>query len=207
MPLKRRRAFRTPKPTFYILCEGANTERDYFRSLQRVQPDLIIDLTPAVGVPYTVATEAATLCKELGLGKKKKKKINSFEVRDQVWAVFDRDAHPRFEDAIALCKKEGVYVARSNPCFEVWLILHKEDYQKPDGRNLVQLRLSKLCPEYDPKKKKSADCSKLIDALEAAEKRAAAQLNRRSDEGAPFGPPSTTVHLLTLAIRKAIKKA
>lgn len=206
MSLKRRPAFRTPKPTFYVLCEGANTEPDYFRSLQRTQSDLLFDLKPAVGVPYTVATEATTLCKKLGLGKKKKKNMNSFEARDQVWAVFDRDAHPHFEDAIALCKKEGVNVARSNPCFEVWLILHKEDYQKPDGRDLVQARLNKLCPEYDPKKKKSADCSKLVGALEAAEKRATAQLKRRSDEGAPFGRPSTTVHLLTLAMRKATKK-
>lgn len=205
MPLRRRPAFRIPKPTFYLVCEGANTEPGYFRAVQKTQKEMIIYVKPAMGVPYTVATEAARLCKEHGLSKKKKKNLNSFEARDQVWAVFDRNAHPRFDDALALCKKAGVSVARSNPCFEIWLILHKEDFHKPDGRDLVQERLRKLCPEYDPKKGKTADCSKLLESIDVAEKRAAAQLKRRADEGSPFGPPSTTVHLLVGAIRDAVK--
>ena len=45
---------------------------------------------------------------------------DSFEENDQVWAVFDRDEHPRFDEAIALCDGHGVLVGRSNPCFELW---------------------------------------------------------------------------------------
>jgi hypothetical protein len=204
MALRRRPSFRNPKQTFYILCEGANTEPEYFNAVKRLNTQIILDVRRGVGVPMTVASAASDLCKERGLSKKSKKKLNSFETRDQVWAVFDRDEHPKFDDAIALCNKTGVGVGRSNPCFEVWLILHREDYHKPDGRKLVQDRLAKICPEYDAKKGKTADCSKLIEALELAEKRSVAQLKKRSDEGSPFGPPSTTVHLLTQAIRAAI---
>ncbi len=75
MSLKRRPAFRTPKPTFYIFCEGENTEPEYFRSLKKMQANLLIEVKGAVGVPYTVATEATTLCQKLGLGKKKKKNM------------------------------------------------------------------------------------------------------------------------------------
>jgi hypothetical protein len=164
---------------------------------------VIINLQPGIGVPFTVATEAAKLGGKIGLSKKTRKR-NSFEDRDQVWAVFDRDEHPRYEEAINLCRKAGVSVARSNPCFEVWLILHKDDFNRPDGRSVVQRELRRLCPEYDPDRGKCADCDKLMNLVEAAERRAAAQLRRRESEGAPFGSPSTTVHTLTIAIREAV---
>jgi len=157
-----------------------------------------------VGVPFTVATEAASLSEQIGVTGKKARR-NLYEKRDQIWAVFDRDAHPRFQDAVKLCAKSGVKVARSNPCFEVWLILHFQDFHKPDGRQKVQEHFRKLCPEYDPKKGKTPDCIKLVGTLGQAEKRAATQLKRRTDEGSAFGPPSTTVHLLIEAVRQAVK--
>ena len=36
-----------------------------------------------------------------------------------------------------------------NPCFELWLILHERDYDRPDHRDAVQRELKKLLPEYD----------------------------------------------------------
>ena len=122
---------------------------------------------------------------------------------DRVWAVFDRDSHPEYEEAVALCERHGVEVARSDPCFELWLILHIEKYDKPCSNSDAQRRLATLRPEYNRKGAKTADFTDLIRCVEDAEERAAMQLRLREQEGNPFGNPSTTVGRLTRAIREA----
>ena len=201
--LKRRHAFRVPKRRFVLFCEGKKTEPGYFRALQRWCPGVIIKIEPSVGVPYTIAIAAAKACRELGLARKVRKGNNSFESLDEVWAVFDRDDHPKFNEAIEICKKSSVKIARSNPCFEVWLILHFEDFQKSDGRHVVQKKLQEIAPEYDPDKGKTLDCVGLISCVKAAEVRAENQLLQRKNEGSDFGPPSTTMFYLTRTIREA----
>lgn len=63
--------------------------------------------------------------------RKGRKKANSFELLDEIWGVFDKDEHSDFDQAVHRCHEHGVRVARSNPCFEVWLILHFEDFHCP----------------------------------------------------------------------------
>jgi hypothetical protein len=137
----------------------------------------------------------------MGLGKKSRS-LNSFEENDEVWAVFDRDEHPKYLEAIDLCKRHGVGVGRSDPCFELWLVLHFEEFDKFVGRHAVQAHLEKVCAGYSKSKGKTPDCNSLIPALENAEVRATRQLERREREGSELGSPSTTVFELTLAIKK-----
>jgi hypothetical protein len=139
--------------------------------------------------------------------KRRRKALDSFEEDDEVWAVFDRDEHPRFNEAVMLCQQAGVGIARSNPCFEIWLILHEEDCDRPDDRHAVQAHLQMLRPEYDRRGAKTPDCADLVTRVEAAELRAEAQLNRRENEGDPYSAPSTTVGRLTRAIRDAAQRA
>ena len=152
-----------------------------------------------VGVPMTIARKASA--------RMKQRRGNSFDEKDQVWAVFDRDEHPNHEAAVRMCEQNRVGVARSNPCFEVWLIPHENDYDRSDHRKAVQRHLKTLRPEYDPDKNKSCDCDHLVKSVEQAEARAARQLAARQSEDAPFGPPSTTVGHLTAAIRMAAQAA
>ena len=125
---------------------------------------------------------------------------------DEVWAVFDRDEHPRFDEAIDTCSGSSVRVARSNPCFEVWLILHFVAYNRPDGRHEVQKHLEILHSAYKSGGSKSVNCSLLIASLSDAEARSARQLQRREEEGQAFSAPSTTVHELVASIRRAAKR-
>jgi RloB-like protein len=203
--LRRRPASREPKRRFTVFCEGRNTEPAYFRSLQRTVADALIDLVivAAAGVPYTLAVQAVDRARELGITRRTRRNRDSYEENDEVWAVFDRDEHPRYDEAVVLCERYRVGAARSNPCFEVWLILHVSDFDRPDGRHAVQAHLCGLRPEYQPKGGKLPDCAELITHIEAAEQRAEAQFRRRDEEGAAFGPPSTTVFQLTRAIRQA----
>ena len=121
--------------------------------------------------------------------------------------VFDRDQHPRFQEAVALCETHGIKVARSNPCFELWLILHEQDYNKPSTRHQVQKVLQNLRPDYDKKGSKTLDCDELVTRVRDAEQLAEKQLKHREQGGEPYGNPSTTVGRLCRAIREAHKDA
>lgn len=193
--LNRRINLRPPKARFTLVCEGRNTEPHYFAALRGIYPNTLmdIDIIPGAGVPQTIATKSI----ELALQREHQAKNgDSFEERDQIWAVFDRDAHPNFDDAVNRCENKGVRVARSNPCFEVWLILHYEDYNRPDNRHQAQKHFSTLCLGYDRRGAKTLNFSDLIKSAGAACSRAATQLLNREQEGNSFGPPSTTVHEL-----------
>jgi hypothetical protein len=51
----------------------------------------------------------------------------------QVWVLFDRDDHPSIPEARRLADKEGVKVAYSHPCFELWRLLHYTNYTSSFG--------------------------------------------------------------------------
>jgi RloB-like protein len=93
-----------------------------------------------------VARQATERIRAESLGRRRGRGLNSFEEGDQVWAVFDRDDHEAFQEAVNRCEQVGVFVGRSNPCFELWLILHQQEYDRPDGRDAVQAHLQRLCP-------------------------------------------------------------
>ncbi len=208
-PIRRQKSSRESKRHFFLFCEGKNTEPAYFSALKRTLTGALItvETKPGVGVPMTIATEAVKFAKSQGMTKTSRRKKNSFEENDEVWAVFDRDEHPNFDEAISLCQANNVGVARSNPCFELWLILHEGDYNRPDHRDAVQRKLKKLRPEYDNRKGKIPDCDDLVTRVEAAEERGKVLVERREEEGDPHGNPSTTVGILTRAIRIANESA
>jgi hypothetical protein len=203
--LKRAKATRDPKRRFIIYCEGENTEPGYFEALRRSfgRNALIeLDVVPT-GDPKTIAERAVIRAKAL------RRSRDSFERDDPVWAVFDRDEWPQsiYFNAIKICESQGVWIGRSNPCFEVWLILHEQDYDSLDDRHGVCKHLSTLHPEYDHKGAKTCDCNEMITRVEEAEERATKLLKRRENEGSPHGRPSTTVGDLTKAIRAAAEAA
>ena len=203
--LAREKAKRQPKRRIIIYCEGKKTEPSYFRALERHYRNALIKVeTIQAGVPMTVAERAVARAIEEGLAKRSRRKPkNSFEEGDQVWAAFDVDDHPRFDEAVALCVSTGVGVCRSNPCFEVWLILHEQEFHSPADRHGVCAHLERLRPEYDANGAKTCDFEEMVRRVEIAEERARAQLQSREKERAPFGRPSTTAGELTAAIREA----
>ena len=208
-PIRRRKSRKEPKQRFVLFCEGMNTEPTYFSALKQTWTGalIVVETRRGVGVPMTIAREAVKFAKSGGLTNNSRRKKNSFEENDEVWAVFDRDEHPNFDDAVSLCQANSVGVARSNPCFELWLILHEKDYDRPDHRNAVQRELKNLRPEYDNHRGKIPDCDDLVTRVELAEERGEAMVKRREVERNPHGNPSTTVGMLTRAIRIANESA
>ena len=184
--------------------EGQNTEPDYFKALELSLGHTLIELVynKAVGTPNTIANAAVDDLVNRGLSGDNQESLPLYEQEDTVWAVFDVDEHPDLNRAKIKCRKNGVGVACSNPCFEVWLILHCEMYERPGGRHQAQEKFEALCPNYDRRGTKTIDFSELIDNIEAAENHAERQLQNRIDEGSPEGEPSTTVFELTRIIRQ-----
>jgi RloB-like protein len=207
--LRRRQAYREPQRRFTIVCEGKNTEPAYFKALKATIRDarVVLDMIPAAGVPMTIAERSVELVRRTNVVRRKRGRVDSYEENDEVWAVFDRDKHDKYAEAVMLCENKGVRVARSNPCFEVWIILHHTDFDRPDDSHAVQVHLETLCPEYDAARGKRPDCVRFIHRIEDAERRAERQLASRKAEGMPFGPPSTTVFGLTRAIRLAASRS
>lgn len=207
--VRRKNAFRrdvgsrTPKQKFYLICEGKNTEPYYFKKLGREPSFSLVEIIPegGAGVPESIAAKAIDAVKRFGLVGRSGRRKDSFEKNDEVWAVFDRDEHPKFQESIIKCEANGIGVAWSDPCFELWLVLHFEDFDKPDGRKQVQKHLEKLCPNYTSETRKIADIENIISSLEAAEKRAKTLISRRLEEGGLPSPASTSVFKLTLALR------
>ena len=200
--LRRAAPTRSPKRKFIIYSEGKNTEPDYFRAIRHDLLGALVDveMIDAVGVPTTIAEKA---CKRTAAMKRARRQKSSFEEGDQVWAVFDRDEHPKVPEALERCRMSNVRVAFSDPCFELWLILHLDDFDRLDDRHQVQAALARVCEGYDPKGRKSADFSKLMPNVQDAEERAEQQLRRREAEDHPPRRPFTTVFRLTQEMRKA----
>jgi hypothetical protein len=202
LPLRRSTSKRIPKRKFILYTVGERTEPDYFRALGRSATGALVDfeIIDGAGVPLTIAEAASARAKSLARHRKQR---SSFEESDQVWAVFDRDDHPHVADACQKCDGAGVGIALSNPCFELWLILHFSEFNRPDDRHKVQRYFESLCSDYDRTRRKTTDCSKLVPLLDQAEVRAKRQLEQRNREGSPPSPPYTTVFELTGQIKAA----
>src|SRR5260221_4566447 len=132
--LTRRKAQRAAKLAVVIVCEGKNTEPHYFKSFAAEHGNMLVDLKiiDSAGVPMSLVNEAMRV--RADLSKRAKNSNNSFEERDQVWAVFDCDDHPEIVRAIEQAVAAGVQIGYSNPCFELWALLHFQDHDAPIGR-------------------------------------------------------------------------
>jgi hypothetical protein len=170
-------------------------EPEYFYGLAR-SCGALVSFEKAAGVPLSVVSKAIDLLSTI-------KRTTSFSRHDTVWAVFDRDEHPNFEEAINRATQSGVKIAFSNPCFELWLVLHCQDWDRPMDRHSMQRELRRLIPGYDPNGAKRVEFNLLADNIPAAIDRARTMEQRRIDERMAHGNPVTTVFYLVEHIQQA----
>lgn len=196
----------SPKVALHIVCEGINTEPRYFSDcVEHYAAGLVqLEIIPGAGVPDTLVRKAIEVREELL--RKKRRSPDSFAACFRVWAVFDRDEHPLVEESIALAIENKIDVAFSDPCFEVWPILHLQNYGAQDGRHEVQRRLSELMPTYEHDRGAIIDFVTIKDELQTAYERASRLNEERKNENCPHGCPSTTVGDLVLKIKQNGKR-
>lgn len=133
--LSRRTGVRVIKQSFLIVCEGENTEPDYFKAFRMTAATI-----KAVGQGMNTLS---LVNKAISIRETEKAKKHSF---DQCWVVFDKDDYPDndFNQAILLAKSNGFRVAYSNQAFEYWFLLHFNRYMGAIHRNQYPDMLSKL---------------------------------------------------------------
>jgi hypothetical protein len=103
------------KQRFLIICEGKNTECEYFDGFRLTSATI---KTVGEGKNTLSLVERA-----IQIRVEEKKKKNIF---DQYWCVFDKDSFPNedFNNAIIKAESNNFNVAYSNQSFEFWLLLH-----------------------------------------------------------------------------------
>lgn len=164
-----------------IVCEGAKTEPNYFKSFR--VPKVIIEIQ--------------------GLGENPKKLVQSAndlksqDDYDQVWCVFDRDDWTKedFNKAISSAENYGFEVAYSNEAFELWYVLHFEFLNTGIPRSDYIKKLTSLLSKKYQKNSNSI-YEDLIEKQNTAIKNAKKLLEQYEPSQPEQNNPSTTVHLL-----------
>jgi len=100
--------------------------------------------------------------------------------------MFDRDIHPRFQEAIDPAHDNEIHLAISNPYFEIWEIFHYGTYDALADRYGCQLRFRELSPGYARRTGKTFDDVDLIETrYRDPVERARNSLARRAEQGDP----------------------
>ena len=123
----RRPPFLDPKPTILVVSEGEVTEPEYIDGLWHAcrNPRVTVKVAPEHGGPKTLV-EHAKEYKEQARAEADREGDDNLAY-DWVWCVFDFDEGHHVDDAIAMATACGIHLAISNPCFELWLLLHFRD--------------------------------------------------------------------------------
>lgn len=151
--LRRTQGRKKGSPRILIVCEGEKTERNYFNAIRRERrlSGARVQILPSYyGTdPLSVVNYALD-------------KFLESKDFDEVYAVFDRDDHHGYNNALtraaalnnAYKNDAGVRVpfaaVPSVPNFELWLLLHFRNVLAPIHRNEVYGELKKLAvyPAY-----------------------------------------------------------
>ncbi len=188
---RRHQGHKSPQKVIVIVCEGEETEPNYFRALRQKfrLPNLSIQVIPGKGAPITVVNCAID----------EKKKLD--EPTDEIWCVIDTENpinNPSLTAAIEKAGKNKINLAISNPSFEYWYFIHFENSSRPFANGQEMKKALKVhIPDYD----ESMVVFPLLDDLTQTAIDCALRLRERSLEGWDIFPnPSTGVDKLVKEI-------
>ena len=124
-----------PRLNFLLFVEGQCTEELYVNYWRRQRGDGIhIRFDVFRGPPLQLVQHAVVARKE----RDYEEMHGRGRTYDQIWCVFDRDDHPNFERALNLAAENGIALAISNPCIELWFALHFQDQSAHLDRDRAQ---------------------------------------------------------------------
>jgi hypothetical protein len=192
-------ATRLPRKTLLVFCEGERTEPEYLNALKRersVRDVAAVDIRLQRGIGGSAPMQLVSMAIEA----KRRAEEEEGEI-DEFWCVFDVESpmhHPRISQAVQEAQNNGVNVAVSNPCFELWLILHLKD----QASSLSTRDACRLRRKLDGAKSKEIDPALYMPFRHKATNRAI-KLDRRHLQDAKVLPkdnPSSGMHRLLAAV-------
>jgi RloB-like protein len=177
-----------------VVCEGTKSEPNYFKRLRHVYrlSSANVVITPANGNDPISIVEFAKCQLET-------------KNYDRVYCVFDRNGHHNYVKAIQrLSQINHIVAIPSEPCFEVWVLLHfvySTAPFKPIGADSGCAMVIKEVQKHFPKYAKGYDS--VFDDLEASMDQAikhATQLSTHNDKVGSTNP-ATKVHMLVECLK------
>lgn len=124
-----------PYRKYYFICEGQNTEKYYFQRLIDLRKQL--NISPSIDIIFLEKTG-----EHIGCSNPKslieladdfiENNIDEFDIEfDKIILVFDLDIYENddseFQKIIEYTNEKGYVLAVTNPSFELFLMLHKEN--------------------------------------------------------------------------------
>lgn len=142
----RKENIKAPKKKILIVCEGKKTERLYFDGFKTRNSGVEI-LTP-----HGKCTNPKNIV-DFAEYEMKKESID-FDEGDSVWCVFDVDENSNsvLKDTSDHAKKLKIKIALSNPCFELWYLLHYKQHSSEIFRDDVIKELKMFIKDYEKNK-------------------------------------------------------
>ncbi|WP_338553512.1 RloB family protein [Paenibacillus sp. KS-LC4] len=144
---RKSRGTKEKRETFLIVCEGKQTEPNYFRSFPIKSEVVHLDIRGEGKNTISLVQEAVKL---------KNAAIKQGKPYVQVWCVFDKDSfsNEQFNNAIKLCKDVSIDYAYSNEAFELWYLLHfnyiDTALSREQYKDMLSERLGKTYRKEDP---------------------------------------------------------
>ncbi|MFG2038221.1 RloB family protein [Dactylosporangium sp. NPDC048998] len=193
--LRRKVGERQPRKTLVILCEGQRTEPEYLDALRRDREvhdvaavDIRIESNASGAVPLTLVRRAIEI--------RERARQEQSEI-DEIWCVYDVEwpkHHPSLTEARDLAQRNGINLAVSNPCFELWLVLHFRDYR----RFLDNEEARRVRRDHDGSADKGIDGVVYMPYKRDAARRAAAldRVHQQNGNRIPNDNPSSGMHRL-----------
>ncbi|HXP20210.1 MAG TPA: RloB family protein [Streptosporangiaceae bacterium] len=185
---------------FYVASEGERTEIDYLGRLDAAygpRLNFLIRMPPRStqhdGLsPSQVVEDAARAADDVDIY--------------EAWGLFDHDGRPDIDQVCASALRQRVRVALSHPSFELWLLLHFQDFSPAaqDGDNgivMEKLRAAHAAfADYGRRDKRITirrfEALSEGDRIQRAVNRARRLSSHFSHETPSNRDPSTDVHLL-----------
>ena len=162
---KRRKGNRKQRRIIVIVCEGKETEINYFNGFKTRYSNLnIIPLYKKCTDPKNIVKRAKEQIKVYRL------KLNQ---GDGLWCVFDVDesTNEEIKTTYNRAKKNKIMIALSNPSFELWYLLHFDNILSQLTRQEVKERLKNFIQDYSKSKIVNSILEdKLPTAIERAKK-------------------------------------
>lgn len=199
MPSKYRRKsqLRDPYKRIIIASEGNVTEPDYFEVLRnncRIENVTIVILKRN---PDNTNSAPVHVLGELDAYKK----AYGMKNMDELWLVIDKDRWPekQVNQVLSDCSARHYHAALSNPCFEIWLILHHKDLTQLPEMELTHYSQRDVCKAKVGAMKKNRNNSQFYADLIKDIKQAVENAAKLDADNAGRYPPSIGTHVYKLA--------
>jgi hypothetical protein len=183
---------RPSRRSLLVFTEGKVTEEVYLNFYRRRHRGVNVTVDRFHGPPLSLVERAVSVKKNEEREERRKRTW----APDEIWCVFDVDTHPRIEEATALAAEDGIKVAISSPCIELWFVLHFDDQTAHLDARSAQRRAAEYLSAG--KRLTDADLDALVGRYGDAKARALslAQKHRLDARQGPGNPSSEVWRLI-----------